>query len=66
MLRSTTKRLRLNPQIVWRAMSLSVGDRRWAILDNRVVEFLFVDQDENQVRVLLPAAFPEGQATATR
>ena len=43
-------------------MSLSVGDRRWAILDNRVVEFLFVDQDENQVRVLLPAAFPEGQA----
>ena len=43
-------------------MSLSVGDRRWAILDNRVVEFLFVDQDENQVRVLLPAAFPAGQA----
>ena len=47
-------------------MSLTIGDRRWAILDNRVVEFLFVDQDENQVRVLLPAAFPEGQATATR
>ena len=43
-------------------MSLSAGDRRWAIKDGRVVEFLFVDQDDTQVRVLLPSEFPEGQA----
>ena len=27
-------------------MPYSVGDRRWAILDGRVVEFMYVDQDD--------------------
>ena len=42
-------------------MSLSVGDRRWAIHGSQVVEFLFIDQDDTRVRLLLPAEFAGGQ-----
>ena len=42
-------------------MALSVGARRWAVVEGRAEEFLFMDQDEVQVRVLLHSGFQGGQ-----